>query len=177
MRRIPGPLKLIHGEGPTAFDVILVYVVGIVFAILALVFAYSRVEALPPWKAALLFLVALDTSGGVAAGFTRSTDRYYAARPALRWVFIFAHFLEPAILSLLFDGRLAYWIFLYGYSVAAASLVNVMRDRARQEPAAAALLVVGIVLLLPIGAGTPFLAWFGPVYMLKLIAAFAVRRW
>lgn len=174
--RIPGFLRPIHGESATLFDVLLVYVVGIVFGALALVFASTRVEALPLWKAAVLFVLAADVSGGAMAGFTAGTDAYYARRPGMLWGFFFMHFFEPALLYLLFDGRLAYWIFLYVFTTAAASLVNIIPGRARQEGAAAALVVIGIVILLPIGLSTPFLAWFAPVYMLKLILGFAVRR-
>ena len=174
--RIPGPLRLIHGETATLFDVLLVYVVGLVFGLLALVFASTRVGALPAWKAALLFVLAADVSGGAMAGFTAGTDAYYGNRPGLLWGFIFIHFIEPGLLFLLFDGRIAYWVFLYAFTVAAASLVNIIPGRARQQGAAAALVVIGIVILLPIGLSTPFLAWFGPVYMLKLILGFSVRR-
>ncbi len=173
---IPRPLRVIHGESATLFHVLLVYAVGVLFGVLALVFAFSRVEALPWWKAALLFLVAADVSGGVVAFFTPGTGAYYAGRPGLRWGFLFIHFVQPGLLCLLFGGRLAYWGFLYVFTMAAASLVNVIRGRDRQEPAAAALLVIGIVVLLPTGLATPFLAWFAPVYMLKLILVFAVRR-
>ena len=110
------------------------------------------------------------------AGFTAGTDAYYGNRPGLRWGVIFIHFIEPGLLFLLFDGRLAYWIFLYAYTAASASLVNVIPGGQRQQGAAAALVVIGIVILLPIGLSAPFLAWFGPVYMLKLILGFAVRR-
>ena len=174
--RIAGPLRLIHGETATLFDILLVYVVGVVFGVLALVFASTRVEALPVWKAVVLFVLAADVSGGAMAGFAAGTDAYYGSRPGLRWAFIFIHFIEPGLLFLLFDGRLAYWIFLYAFTAAAASLVNIIPGRARQQGAAAALVVIGIVILLPIGLSTPFLAWFGPVYMLKLILGFAVRR-
>ncbi len=174
--RIPGPLRLIHGETAPLFDVLLVYVVGVVFGLLALLFAFTRVEALPAWKAVMLFLLAADVSGGAMAGFTAATDAYYGSRPGLRWAFIFIHFIEPGLLFLLFDGKIAYWIFLYAFTVAAASLVNIIPGRARQQGAAAALVVIGIVILLPIGLSTPFLVWFGPVYMLKLILGFAVRR-
>ena len=174
--RIPRFLHGLHGEKAAPFDLILVYGVGIVFGILALVFAWSRVDGLAWWKALLLFLVAAEVSGGVVANFTPGTDRYFSARPGLRWVFIFGHVVQPGLLFLLFDGRPAYWCFLYIFTAAAASLVNIISDRTRQEVTAAALLVVGTVIGLPIGLATPFLAWFGPVYMLKLILAFAVRR-
>jgi hypothetical protein len=174
--RIPGILRLVHGERPDRFDVLLVYAVGLVFGILALVFAYSRVESLPAWKAVILFVLAADVSGGTVAGFSSSTGAWYAARPGVKRAFIFIHFIEPGLLCLLFDGRIAYWAFLYGFTVAAASLVTIIRERSRQEAAAAALVVVGTVILLPIALATPFLAWFGPVYMLKLILGFGVHR-
>jgi len=174
--RIPGILRPIHGETATVLDVLLVYVVAVVFGVLALVFAYTRVESLPLWKAAILFVLAADVSGGSLACFSTGQGAYYESRPALRWGFIFIHFIEPGLLYLLFDGRLAYWLFLYAYTAAAASLVNIIPGRARQEGAAVALVVIGIVILLPIGLSAPFLAWFGPVYMLKMILGFGVRR-
>jgi hypothetical protein len=173
---IPRALREIHGERATLFDLLLVYGTAAAFGVLALVFAWSRVADLPWWKSLLLFLVAADASGGAVANFSASTDRWYAERPGLRWGFIFIHVIHPAVLYLLFQGLPAYWIFLYAYTVAAASLVNVIQERSRQETAAAALLVLGIVTTLPLGLGTPFLAWFSPVYMIKLISAFAVRR-
>jgi hypothetical protein len=174
--RIPRILRLIHGKTASLFDVLLVYIVGAIFGVLALVFAYTRVESLPLWKAAILFVLAADVSGGAMACFSAGQGAYYESRPALRWGFIFIHFIEPGLLYLLFDGRLAYWIFLYAFTAAAASLVNIIPGRARRETAAVALLVIGIVILLPIGLSAPFLAWFGPVYMLKLILGFGVRR-
>jgi hypothetical protein len=174
--KIRGPLRLLHGESAPLFVILLVYVVGIVFGALAVAFAYTRVDELPLWKAAILFVLAADVSGGAVACFSGGTDAYYGSRPQLRWGFIFIHVIEPGLLYLLFDGRLAYWIFLYAFTVAAASLVNVLTGRARQLGAAAALVVIGIMILQPIGMSTPFLAWFGPVYMVKLILGFAVRR-
>jgi hypothetical protein len=174
--RVPGVLRLIHGETAPLVDVLLVYAVGAVFGALALVFATTRVEALPLWKAAVLFVLAADVSGGTIACFSTGMGGYYERRPGLRWGFIFIHVIEPGLLYLLFDGRLAYWLFLYAYTVAGASLVNIIPGRARQEGAAAALVVIGIVILLPLGLSTSFLAWFGPVYMLKLILGFGVRR-
>jgi hypothetical protein len=173
---IPRVLQELHGEKATVFDLSLVYATGLAFGVLALIFAFSRVEALPWWKALLLFVVAADLSGGVVASFTEGTDRWYAQRPGLRWAFIVLHVIQPALLFVLFGGRIAYWAFLYTYTAAAAVLVNILHERRRQESAAAALVAVGMVVFLPIGLATPFLAWFGPVYLVKLILAFAVRR-
>ena len=173
---MPRALALLHGERSTAFDLFLVYGTGILFGILAVVLAGTRVAALPWEKSLLLFLVAAFASGGVVTCFSPGMDRYYAARPALRWTFIFSHVVGPALLFLLFDGRLAYWAFLYVYTVAAASLVNVIREKERQQLTAAALVALGTVVLLPLSLDAPFLAWFAPVYMVKMVLAFSVRR-
>ena len=95
---IPGPLRLLHGETSTVFDLILVYAVGAAAGVLALVFAQSRVASMEWWKAILLFVVAMDVSGGAVACFTPGTALYYESRPRLRWVFIFVHFVEPGLL-------------------------------------------------------------------------------
>lgn len=174
--RIPGFLQVLHGERPSLLEVVLVYATAGAFATLALLFALSRVSALPAWKAVLLWIVAADTSGGVVATFTPSTGRFYASRPGLRWIFLLVHVLHPAALYLLFGGRPVYWAFLYAYTLAAASAVNILGARQIQETVAVVLLILGMALLLPIFQSLPFLAWFGPLFMLKLILAFAVRR-
>jgi hypothetical protein len=174
--RIPGPLRVLHGARATGLDLILVYAVGAAAGVLAILFAHSRVAVMEWWKTVLLFLVTLDVCGGLVACFSAGTAIYYESRPRLRWVFIFVHVVEPAILYLLFDGRLGYWLFLYVFTVAAASLVNVVGSRRQRETLAAALVALGTMILLPVGIATPFLVWFGPVYMLKLVLGFAVRR-
>jgi hypothetical protein len=54
--------------------------------------------------------------------------------------------------------------------------VNVVSERSRQEVLAVGLVALGVLITLPLGLDMPFLAWFGPVYMIKMILAFAVRR-
>jgi hypothetical protein len=174
--RIPGFLRPIHGERPALLDVVMVYVAAVVFGILAVLLAYSRVASLPAWKALILFMIAADVSGGTVAGFSSATGEWYESRPGFKRAFPFVHILEPALLWVLFDGRIAYWAFLYGFTVAAASVVMLIRDRSRQAAAAAALVVVGTIIVLPIGLANPFLAWFAPIYMLKLILGFGVSR-
>jgi len=174
--RVPAALRFIHGESPSRFDVAVVYAVGLAAAILVLVFAWSRVAQLPAWKAAILFVLAADVSAGAAAGFGASTGAWYARHAGFRRAFPFLNFFQPALLCALFDGSVAYWAFLYGFTAVAASVVMLMRDRSRQEPAAAALAALGTVILLPIGLATPFLAWFAPVYMVKLILGFTIDR-
>ncbi len=173
---VPRALRELHGERTTLFDLLLVYITAAAFGVIAVVFARSRVDDFPWWKALLLFVMAADTSGGVVAGFSASTNRYYARRPGMRWFVIFGNVISPAVLYALFGGSIAWWIFVYVYTAAAASIVNVLTERGMQEVAAAAFLAVGVVITLPLGLAAPFLAWFAPLYMVKLILAFAVRR-
>ncbi len=173
---VPRFLRELHGERTTLFDLLLVYATAAAFGTIAVVFARSRVADLPWWRALLLFVIAADTSGGVVAGFSASTNRYYAARPGLRWFVIFGNVISPAVLYAVFGGRLDWWIFVFVYTAAAACVVNVLSERGTQEVTAGALLALGVVITLPLGLSMPFLAWFAPLYMVKLITAFAVRR-
>ena len=174
--RVPAGLRFIHGASATRFELAVVYAAGLAAAILVLVFAWSRVAQFPAWKAVILFVLAADVSAGAAAGFCAPTGAWYAQHPGFRRAFPFLNFFQPALLCALFDGRVAYWAFLYGFTAAAASVVMLIRGRSRQEPAAAALTALGTVILLPIGLATPFLAWFAPVYMVKLILGFSIDR-
>jgi hypothetical protein len=172
---IPRPLRLIHGDHASLFDILLVYIAGAVFAVLAFLYASDRLPALTAGRAILLFVIAFETGAGVVATLSSGTSAYYSRHPALRWVIIGAQVVQPALLALLFDGRLAYWAFLYVYTVAAATLTGILGDGGRRQVAGAALVVVGIVALLPVGASHPGLAWFAPVYMLKVILGLAAR--
>jgi len=174
--RVPAALRFIHGQSPTRVDVLLVYGVGIVSAALVVAFAYARVASLPAWKAVILAVLAADICGGTAAAFCASTGAWYAQRPAFKRAFPFLNFFQPALACILFDGRVAAWAFLYGFAAAAASVVMLVRGRSRQEPVAAGLSALGIVILLPIGLATPFLAWFAPAYLVKLILGFTIDR-
>ncbi len=173
---VPRFLQWLHGERVSAIDLVLVYATAAVFGALALLFAWSRVAGLSWWRSIVLFLVAADVSGGIVANFCASTDRYYAARPGARWVFIFAHIVEPVVLFALFGGRLGWWMFLFIYAAAASSIANVLEEGRRQETLAAAFTALGLIITVPLGLETPFLAWFGPAYLVKLALAFAVRR-
>jgi len=174
--KVPRALRFIHGDSPTRLDVFLVYAVGLVFGILAVLFAYSRVASLPAWKAIILFVVAVDVSGGTVAAFSASAGAWYAERPGVKRAFPFLHVVDPALLCVLFDGRVAYWALVFAFTAGAASVVMLIRERSRQEPAAAALVALGTVILLPIGLAAPFLAWFAPIYLVKLVLGYPVNR-
>lgn len=172
---IPRPLRFIHGERAPLFDIILVYAAGVVLAVLACFYASARMSALSTGKTILLALVAFEAGAGVVAFFTPGTSEYYGRHTALRWVVLVAQIVQPGLLVLLFGGRLAYWAFLYVYTVAASVLTGIRGEGARREVVAAALVAVGVVALLPIGASLPGLAWFAPVYMLKVILGLSAR--
>ncbi|HEY9595863.1 MAG TPA: hypothetical protein VHE79_15395, partial [Spirochaetia bacterium] len=166
---IPRPLRLIHGERAPLFDVVLVYAVAVVFTVLAFFYASARMPALSAVEIIVLILVAFEAGAGLVALFTRGTSAYYADHAPLRWTLLVAQLVQPGLLALLFGGRIVYWVFLYVYTMAAAVLAGLPTDPGRRKVIAAALVAVGNVALLPIGASLPGLAWFAPVYMVKVI--------
>jgi hypothetical protein len=130
----------------------------------------------PAWSAlqwVLAMGIAFDFAGGVVANATsaakRSLHRPGGARS--RALFYAAH-VHPLALPLAFSGSWPAALALYAGMLAAAALVE-LSPRAVAQPVALAALAAG--LFLAGGAGWPMgLEWFAPVYLLKLVGAYAV---
>ena len=146
-----------------------------VFTVLAFFYASARMPALSAGQAIVLILIAFETGGGLVALFTPGTAAYYGTHAPLRWALLVAQLVQPGLLALLFGGRIVYWVFLYVYAIAAAVLSGLPPQVGRRRVIAAALVGVGIVALLPIGASLPGLAWFAPVYLVKVILGLSAR--
>jgi hypothetical protein len=176
MITIPRFLHELHGERTTRAALVSTYT-----AVLAGVLVVLFVPAAGPgsttwWRVALTALLAADLFGGVVSNFTPATDHYYGVRPRLRLIFLAAHVIHPALLYLAVDGDWLPWVIVGGYTVASAFAVNAVRRRAVQEPLAAALVALGILLVTAVPSVRPALAWFTPVFLVKLVLGFAVRR-
>ncbi len=176
-REIPIPrlLQPLHGERSTARTLVATYSTGAVAgAFVCLMAVTSRPYAW--WRLVLLFLVAADVSAGVVANFSAPTDSYYAARPGRRLPFVLFHVVHPAVLFAAFADSLPHWIFLFLYTATATLLVGGLRERHSQEMFAGSAVAFGIVIMAWFGPASPQLLWFPPLFMVKLILAFAVRR-
>jgi hypothetical protein len=130
----------------------------------------------PGWSAlqwVLAMALAFDFAGGVVANASQAAKRslHRPGRARSRALFYAAH-LQPVLLPLFFPASWAAAISLYAGMLIAAALVE-LAPRAVAQPVAFAAVAVGLFLVS--GAGWPIgLEWFAPVYLLKLVGAYAV---
>ncbi len=173
--RVPRFLHELHGEQTTLFDLVLTYLVAIGTAIVIVLRPSTRPVATLWWEIALVALIGGDLAGGAVANFTIGTDRYYSARPKLRLVFLALHVIHPAILYLIIGGPPEVWIAIPVFTLLSAFAVNRL-PRERQPTVAAVLTVAGIMICFSWFVIAPPALWFGPLFLVKLVLGFSVRR-
>ena len=88
--KIPKVLQELHGEETTVFNLIIVYLFGIISALIIVLYANS-VEYISLWKLILLFIISVDIFSGIIANFSFSTNKYYREHRKLRFIFILLH--------------------------------------------------------------------------------------
>lgn len=145
--------------------------IGITAVAVAVAVARSPGWSALQWVLAMGF--AFDFSGGVVANATSAARRssHRAGRTRSRALFYAAH-VHPLVLPLAFSASWTAAAALYAGMLAAAALVE-LAPRAVAQPVAFATVAAG--LFLACGAGWPIgLEWFAPVYLLKLVGAYAV---
>lgn len=171
---IPKALHELHGEKTRLSTLILVYVTALAVAGIALL-QFIPLH-LPLWKLMLAVVVFLDVGGGVAANLSSSTNQYYQKKASLRPIFLAMHIIHPLILVLVFPQNATYFIFVLIFTLASAFVVNVFKDRELQQNLAAALTGIGVCLALLFSVSPIFLYAFAPLFMVKLILGFSVKR-
>jgi hypothetical protein len=171
---IPRSLRELHGEQTRVSTLIAVYSAGlIVGGVVAWQLAGS---GLPVWKIIVATLLFLDIGGGVVANLSRSTNRYYQDHAGLRLPFLALHVFHPALLALLFPAALPYFAFAGAFTLAGAFAVNAVKDSELQQNLAALFVAVGIACSFLFPVNSIVLYAFAPLFMVKLILGFAVRR-
>lgn len=171
---IPKSLHELHGERTRLSTLALIYLTGLSAA--GIVVAQLVGSGLTWWQTALAAVVFLDIAAGVTANLSTSTNQYYQGKPGMRVVFLAIHFFHPAALAWLFPVAWVYFTAAYGYMLLAGMTVNAVRDPELQQNLAALFVVVGIVLSLLFELPVIALYAFAPLYLLKLLLGFAVRR-
>jgi len=171
-------LAELHGDNPTRSGLILIYSTGLVGTLAIVIFALLQEIDLSIWQWIALIIVAADVIAGAVANMTKSTNRYYREKSMrVSWGFLAVHIFHPALLA--FTG-LALWqdmLILYFYTSISGVIVLSQSEQNYQKPLAAGLVMTGIVLNSLIFQPEPLIAWFAPVYMFKLIAAFSVTHY
>lgn len=175
---IPKFLHDIHGEKTSLFDMLLTYSGGLIsLSVVVLIYAQSEISV-AYWKLLLLALISADIGAGAIANFTKGTNLYYsgADKRKNRIIFIISHFIHPGLFFFVTDTFSIFSILLVVYVIGSAFVINAIAKREQQGVVAAFLMVVGISILMVSEITNPLLLWFFPLFMIKLLLAFAIRR-
>ncbi len=171
---VPKFLHELHGECTRLSTLPLVYLTALLSGGLV---AWQLIQAgTAVWRVALASLIFMDVGGGVTANLSASTSRYYQEHAKLRLPFIALHVFHPAVLMALFPADWPFFLFVMVYTLAATFAVNALKDGELQQNLAALLVVVGCLLSFFFPQGSPVLYAFAPLFMVKLVLGFAVRR-
>jgi hypothetical protein len=161
------------GPGATRGETLLTLGAAFGAAIALVLYAFAADLGWTGWQIALAALLALDLAGGVAANATLTTKRWYH-RPGqgLRdhLGFIAAH-IHPLIVGLVFGG--GDWLYgLVGYGGLLVAALIILRTAPRlQLPIALLLYLCAVLIGLYALPDIPGMAWFVPVFYLKLLVA------
>jgi hypothetical protein len=148
--------------------------VGFGAVLAAAVLASPGLDALPAWRLVLGAVLTADIGAGCLSNFTASTNRYYAERPRLRWAFIAAH-VHLLVVAWALGWPIVPALVLWGWTVGAAALVNLLAGHASQRLVAGGLFALS--LLAPLGLAMPIpMQVVAALFTLKVAYAFAVRH-
>jgi hypothetical protein len=178
----PGPRDWLFGTGATRAER------GVVWATTGVAVGVLLLTAPDDWSWltwAVVLLVALDVTGGVAANALGSAKRLYHAPldpPVTRLdrvlhdhVAFTALHVHPFVLAAVVPDATWVWA-LWWYLVPLAGVILVRAVPPYLErPVALGFATVALVAA-PIAGAPDGLAWFGPVMVLKLVVAHAVRE-
>jgi hypothetical protein len=171
---IPKSLHELHGERTRVSTLLIVYLTALTAAAVS---AWLLLRAgTPVWRTALAALIFMDVGGGVTANLSASTNRYYQDHPKLRLPFIAMHVFHPAVLAALFPAALPYFAYAALFTLGGTFAVNAVRDGELQQNLAALLVAVSCVFSFAFAVPVPVLYAFVPLFTVKLILGFAVRR-
>ncbi len=175
--RIPRLLHDVLGRTQTLTEVTIVTLAAVVVGAVSLVAGEDTLSTVPAWRGVLASVLIVDIAAGCVANFTRGTDRYYAERPANRWVFIAVHWHLVAVGALL-ALEMVPLLVVTAYTLTAACAVNLVGRDAMQVTVGGSLMIVGIVgvvLWLPLSSPDLVVAT-AALFVLKVVFSFAVTH-
>ena len=172
--KIPKVFHELHGKTSHVSTIIMVYLAG--FTAAGLILSQIIGIELPLWKIILVGILYVDIGGGVVANLATSTNQYYQGKPKLRIGFILLHLVHPALFMLVFPVFWLYFGFVGLFTLASTLVINEIGDTEFQQNLAALLIVIGVAGSFFFEAPLPILYSFAPLFMIKLILGFSVRR-
>ena len=172
---VPKVLQELHGETANLINIVLVYVIGIISAVLSLFELFPK--NIESWKLILTFILFIDITGGVISNMTFATNEYYHKRPKLKKYFIVAHVIQPLLFSIMYFEYWSYMLFIYLFTMIACFTLFKIKSSDIQRTISSSFLIIGIVV-------TSYFFKFnllsimviGVLYMLKLILGFSVKK-
>lgn len=173
--RAPAWLHDVVGEEPSAAEIAAILAFALPTATLALVFARPAVSS---WRIAIAWLLLADIAAGCVANFTRSTNDFYAARPRNRWLFIAVHVHLPVFAWLVQSSATSaspLWpvALIWSFTIAAASMVNLLAGREAQVFVAGLSLAIGLAITAAVPTST-VIRVAGVLFLTKVAFSFAV---
>jgi hypothetical protein len=183
---VPAPRSGLAGEwdrfiGPGATRAELALILGsaLVGSAAVAIYALWQDLAWTPVQTAAAALLALDLVGGVVANTTTAAKRWYH-RPGQgfrqHFAFVVLH-VHPFLVAWLFwDGDWTFGLVVYGYLLLATLLI-LRTQLYLRRPVAMALTIAGLGIGLVTFPPAPGMAWFVPVFYLKLLVSHLLREW
>ncbi len=171
-RTTPAALREVLGETFEPREVMAMLGFGALLP--TVVLASTDLTAPAGWRVALAAALIGDIAAGCLSNFTASTNGFYAARPRLRWVFIAAHGHLVAV-AWAVGWPMTPAVLLWAWTIASASLVNVLAGRASQRFVAGGLFAVSLLAPLVWTIPAPMQV-VAALFTLKVAYAFAVRH-
>ena len=169
-------LQDVFGEAQRPAQLVAILVFGIAVPAILATASPDLIGSVSLWRAVLALLLVLDIAAGCVANFTRGTSDFYARRPRNRRVFIAIHVHVVAV-AMLLDTDLAASIAVWGYTIAAAVLVNLLAGKSSQTFAGGLLLAIGLTWISLWPGLSPFMSAVCALFMLKVLFSFAVDHY
>lgn len=172
--KIPKALHELFGEDQIKSELIITIVFSIVAFLALIMGTHQEWIGLPWYKSALLFVLLLDILGGVVANLSTGTNQYYQKNPTKRWIFIAIH-LQPFVFAWIFQSDFMAAFMVWGYTIGASSIINLLQGKEYQRILAGSLLGFGILIFVLLSFELPkVVTIIYMLYMFKLIYGFSV---
>ena len=172
---IPKFLHEIHGESAPLYNLLSVYCSGISVALLFSIKLYTLNVSL--WNILVSAFVWFDIGGGVVANLSSPTNRFFVDKAKSRILFLAIHIIQPGVIALLFPKDWVFFSFVYFFTILSCITIALMKSNERQQVFAGLLVALGITLAIVLfRLSIPALMLFAPLFMIKLILGFSVKR-
>jgi hypothetical protein len=174
-----GEIDRFLGPGITETELNLELDIAIIAGLGMWLYALTHQLAWSGWQIVIAVLLAFDLAGGVVTNATSTAKRWYHREGQSfrhHMTFIAVHGIHLALVAWLFRAGDWGWAGLwYAFLLGASALILAIPLYLRR-PMALIAFVIGFLFHQYVGAPTPGLEWFIPVFLLKLLISHLLRE-